>query len=101
MRGTKNEMWDGRSTLNRRGNSQAERICREGKLLSVERRSVNGQKEQEGTRGNRKGSDELLMRGLVQLVRTPVTQEAAGSIPVAPARESTVHPKCKKRDRDD
>src|SRR5207253_10353887 len=71
MRRTKNEMWDGRSTLNRRGNSQAERICREGKLLSVERRSVNGQMEQEGTRGNRKGSDELLMRGLVQLVRTP------------------------------
>jgi hypothetical protein len=47
----------------------------------------------QGTRGCRREPEgirqSLLCGGVVQLVRTPVTQEAAGSSPVAPANSST------------
>ncbi len=49
--------------------------------------------EPDGTRGNKAVPETLKIKvadfrdaaGVVQLVRTPVTQEAAGSSPVAPA----------------
>jgi hypothetical protein len=51
--------------------------------------SRQGQKVRQGTRGCRREpegiSQSLICGGVVQRVRTPVTQEAAGSSPVAPA----------------
>ena len=49
-------------------------------------------REGESIGGNRKESDDCqICGGVVQLVRTAVTQEAAGSSPVAPAKCSTEH----------
>src|SRR4029077_13706103 len=51
--------------------------------------------EGEGIRREPEGiRQSLLCRGVVQLVRTPVTQEAAGSSPVAPANSSNRRPVC-------